>query len=628
MAEQEIVVVEDEEVVEEAPKDKMGELADPESLFFENLAEKLDDEKLKEIGQEACDGYDLDLKSISQLKESRDAYNKLFELKLESKNFPHPDSANVKLPIQMKATIQFASRLLLNIFSDAKLIKIDPIDNSPTSQALSKRVEKHLNFKLMYGRPSFYHSFRNTAFQLGRDGTAFRKVYWDSIKKKVVSTDILPEDFVINYYAKDLDDCYRYTHVLHQNENEIKIKQGKGIYRECELDPISDSTEDSETQRHKESIGLTSPNEVDVTTPRNVLEQHTYLQLKKDKYKKPYIVTVDYESKEVLRITRRSHPETGEPLNYFTKYTLIQNDKTIYGYGFGHLLMGLASTANSSINIMLDAGGRSTVFSGIKSKGSGMKSGHLSLQPGEFADVNIKSDDIRKAIFPLTPPPPSQVLLSLLQFVENQANSLSTVTEIFSGGAPKSDTTATAASIAVSEGAKLFTDIQKSVHVSLGEEFQAIKDMYSIYLDPVEYIGVTAEEGDHPDRIKIARDDYKTQFSIMPVSDPNIISKDQTVAKAQTLLNIVKQDPILQNDPRAVSLANKRFLEAYGESPSVIKELDLIYEEAIKASDNQRVLENEAAIQAQQNEANRLASEEKSKNYEDAAKKIEGGATA
>jgi hypothetical protein len=114
----------------------------------------------------------------------------------------------------------------------------------------------------------------------------------------------------------------------------------------------------------------------------------------------------------------------------------------------------------------------------------------------------------------------------------------------------------------------------------------------------------------------------------MPVSDPNIISKDQTVAKAQTLLNIVKQDPILQNDPRAVSLANKRFLEAYGESPSVIKELDLIYEEAIKASDNQRVLENEAAIQAQQNEAGRLASEEKAKNYEDAAKKIEGGATA
>ncbi|HBY67922.1 MAG TPA: hypothetical protein DEG69_09270, partial [Flavobacteriaceae bacterium] len=360
-------------------------------------------------------------------------------------------------------------------------------------------------------------------------------------------------------------------------------------------------------------------------TPRHVLEQHTYLQLDDDKYKKPYIVTVAYESKEVLRITRRTHPETGETLNYFTKYTLIQNDKSIYGYGFGHLLMGLSSTANSSTNILLDSAAWSAQFSGIKAKGVGMKSGHLNLRRGEFADVNIKSDDIRKAIYPLTPPPPSSVLLSLLQFVENQASSLSTVTEIFSGGAPRSDTTATAASLAISEGAKLFTDIQKSVHVSLGEEFQTIKQMYSIYLDPVEYIGVTAQEGDSPDRIMIAREDYKTQFSIMPVSDPNIISKDQTVAKAQTLLNIVKQDPVLSNDPRAISLANRRFLEAYGESPSVIKELDSIYEEAIKASDNQRVIENEAAIQAQQNEADRLASEEKAKNYEDAVKKIEGG---
>ncbi len=628
MAEQDILVVEDDgSVVEDYPKDKLGELADPESLFFENLAINLKDDKLQEIGEEVCRGYDSDLESISQLKESRDAYNKLFELKLESKNFPFENSANVKLPIQMKATIQFASRLLLNIFSDSKLIKIDPVDNSDVSSELSKRVEKHLNFKLMYGRPSFYHSFRNTAFQLGRDGTAFRKVFWDSIKKKVISTHVLPEDFVINYYAKDLDDCYRYTHVLHQNENDIKIKQGKNIYRECDLHPISELQEDVETQRHKEAIGLTPPDDDD-TTPRHVLEQHTYLQLDDDKYKKPYIVTVDYESKEVLRITRRTHPETGETLNYFTKYTLIQNDKSIYGYGFGQLLMGLASTSNSTTNMLLDAGTWSSTFSGIKSKGVGMKSGHLNLQMGEFADVNIKSDDIRKAIYPLTPPPPSGVLLSLLQFVENQASSLSTVTEIFSGGAPRSDTTATAASLAISEGAKLFTDIQKSVHVSLGEEFQTIKQMYSIYLDPVEYIGVTAQEGDSPDRIMIAREDYKTQFSIMPVSDPNIISKDQTVAKAQTLLNIVKQDPVLSNDPRAISLANRRFLEAYGESPSVIKELDLIYEEAIKASDNQRILENEAAIQAQQNEANRLASEEKAKNYEDAAKKIEGGATA
>ena len=58
-----------------------------------------------------------------------------------------------------------------------------------------------------------------------------------------------------------------------------------------------------------------------------------------------------------------------------------------------------------------------------------------------------------------------------------------TVTELFSGAQPKSDTTATAAQIAREEGAKMFTGIQQRIHQDFKRELQNIKTLNSIFLE-------------------------------------------------------------------------------------------------------------------------------------------------
>tara|TARA_R100001082_G_C4310436_1_gene136493 strand:+ start:287 stop:526 length:240 start_codon:yes stop_codon:yes gene_type:complete len=69
----------------------------------------------------------------------------------------------------------FSFSNMMEKFGD-EIAKIDPVFNDEESFYRDKNVSAHFN-------------------HLARDGSAFRRVYWDSFKKEVVSQHILPEDF-------------------------------------------------------------------------------------------------------------------------------------------------------------------------------------------------------------------------------------------------------------------------------------------------------------------------------------------------------------------------------------------------------------------------------------------------
>jgi len=583
-----------------------------ESLYFENLAEKIKDKELDRIAKEVLDGFEQDEASISELKDMREQYNKLHDLVHEQKNTPFEKASSVKLPILTKACIQFASRSGINSETGGEIAKIDPVSSDEDSFYRSKKVATHFNHQLKYGTPNHYQSHRKTRMQLARDGYAFRKVYWDSIKKKVISTHILPEDFIVNYHSRDLSECYRYTHVLRPNDNEVKIKMAQGIYKDQELSPISVQEVDAETSSSKENIGQSLPQEIDFTSVRDVLEMHTYILLKEsDDIRIPVVVTLDKESKKIFRIIKRSHPETGEALKYFINYTFIPNDKSIYGYGFGQLLYPLVLSMNTAVNQLINAGTLATNGTGFIAKGSGLPRGTHKMKMGELSEINNKGEDISKSVLQLKFAPPAPVLLHMIEFLGVQVDSLSTVTELMTGGQPRSDTTATAASIAQTEAVKLFTDIQKAYHISLGEEFQCMKMMYSIFLDEsslVDYSGV--------EPFQITRDDYSSKLTIMPVADPNVVNKQEAIGKAEAILNLIKQDPFLQQDPEALLLGTTNLLESMGVNPKKIEEIKAIYDHSIKSVREQQIVTQHQSLQIQ-------LAEEQQKNLDEASKEVE-----
>ena len=199
----------------------------------------------------------------------------------------------------------------------------------------------------------------------------------------------------------------------------------------------------------------------------------------------------------------------------------------------------------------------------------------------------------------------------MIEFLGVQVDSLSTVTELMTGGQPRSDTTATAASIAQTEAVKLFTDIQKAYHISLGEEFQCMKMMYSIFLDEsslVDYSGV--------EPFQITRDDYSSKLTIMPVADPNVVNKQEAIGKAEAILNLIKQDPFLQQDPEALLLGTTNLLESMGVNPKKIEEIEAIYKHSIKSVREQQIVTQHQSLQIQ------LAKEQQT-NLDEASKEVE-----
>lgn len=582
----------------------------PESTWLKNFAEDLSEQELSRIAEECLAGYKNDLDSLSGLIMDRKEYNDLFNLSYKDKNYPWPKASNVKLPIITKSCINFQARASINMFSGFKIVKALPSDSTQDSIQRADRVAKHMNNLLMFDMPNFYPGFDTTLIQLPKDGYAFRKTFWDSIQKKVISDYILPEDFVVNYYTKSLDTSYRYTHVLKLNENEIRTKGFQGIYVNTDdLNAPVTPTENEETAAVKIKQGLSEPDS-DYTTPREVLEMHTFVTLSKDeKLRKPYVITIDYLSRKILRIVTRTSPVDGKPINYFTHYTFIPNDKSIFGFGFGMLLLGIAKSMNTSINQMHDSAHLSAVRGGWVLKGSAMNRGNITFTMGQFQEVNARVDDIRKAIMPMEFAPPSSVLLQLLEFLKGLADELTTVTEIMSGQQPKSDTTATGASLAVEQGAKVFTSIQQRLFRQFSPEAEKIRVLNSIFMEDSEYLDATVSppvngNPDQPDQKVnlnfVSKEDYASPMRIMLVADPNIISEQQTIAKAEFLNQVVTTNPFLAQNPEAITLVMKRRLQAASETDDVIASLEALMAQSIQDAKNQSLIQAQQAQQIEE----------------------------
>jgi len=562
----------------------------PESEFFVNIAESLDEKKLDAIAEEMINGFDADKDSLTELEQTRDEYDRLFNLKFEEKNSPWENAANIKLPVITTAATNFWARTSINLFpADNRIVNVLPLDNSDDNLERAKRVKKHMNWQLMT-MEEFFQGFSKSLMMLPKDGYAFRKTYWDSNLNKVISVPVLPQNFIVNYYTTDLTTSMRHTQVLHMTVNEIKLKIQQGIFLEnddIKEDNIENPVIDTTTEENKRDAGQSQPTEVDYATPKEILEIHTYLHIGDDEIRRPFIVTIDKESRKILRIIDRRNPISGDTMHYFTNYSFITNPNSIFGYGFGSLLLGATSTMNTAINQLLDAGTLSNQRGGWVLKGSQMNRGDQHFTMGEFRQVSVRNDDIRKSILPLEFSPPSQVLLNLIQFLQDFVEGLTSVSDIMTGVAPKSDTTATGATLAVEQGQKVFTSIQLGIHRSFKNELLKIYTLNGIFLDQTEYINIVSDGT--PEQLAISIDDYSVPLDIIPFSDPNVISDSQIVQKAEFMNQVVLSNPFLAQDPTAQLIIMRRRLEAAQINQQDIEKLSQIMETAIQNAQNQQM---------------------------------------
>ncbi len=501
-----------------------------------NIAEKLDEDKLSEIGSRCKRGFDNDCESRREWEKNIDEWTKLAIMTKESKVYPWPKASNIKYPILATAAMQFAARAYPSLIpSDGQVVKSKVIGKDPdgSKQKRAEHTSIYVSYQLMSEMHHWEEDMDRLLIMLPVVGTMFKKTYWDNLTEQNCSKLVLPKNLVVNYWARDLDTVERISEIIEMSPRLFKERINAELYRDVDLgNPTMPVIQ-----------GQVTPDN-DATTPYTLIEQHTFLDLDDDGYDEPYVVTFHKESGTVLRIIARFDEkglktnEDGdvvriEPIQYYTKFGFIPNpDGSFYDIGFGVLLGPINDSVNTLINQLVDSGSLNNLQSGFIGKGLRLKMGEARFQPGEWKAVNATADDLKKQILPLPTKEPSTVLFQLMGTLVTSAKELASIAEIFVGKMPGQNTPATTTMATVEQGMKVFTAVYKRIYRSLAQEYCKLYRLNEVYLNPNTYVEVLDAD--------VNPDDFKAiGYAIQPGADPSAISQTEKLLKAQQLLELL-----------------------------------------------------------------------------------------
>ena len=534
-----------------------AQLPDTEPLQVANLVETLKEDEKTAIAEVCKRGFDEDLDSRSEWEQNLEDWIALAKQTKEHKTYPWPGASNVKYPLVATAAMQFAARSYPSLVpSNGKVVNSTVIGKDPSGEKYEKsqRVSTYMSYQIMHEMSGWEEDMDKMLMMLPIVGTMFKKTWYDKVEDKVKSKLILPKNIVVNYWTTCLDESERISEVIHMSPRLLKEKQNLGIFANVDLgDPVA--------------VGTLAPADADTnaqTQPYTLVEQHTFYDLDGDGYAEPYIVTFEYQSGKLLRMSPRYHAKTitfkenGKdvarivPIQMYTKFGFIPNpDGSFYDIGFGVLLGPINESVNTLINQLVDSGHLHNLQSGFIGKALRLKMGDQSMRPGEWRPVNATADDLRKQIVPLPTKEPSSVLFQLMGTLITSGKELASVAEIFTGKMPGQNTPATTTMATVEQGMKVFTAVYKRIFRALSEEFEKIFELNSMYLDPNQYINVLD--------MQIGPEDFDVSAcDVAPGADPNAASQQEKLMKAQGLMEMLQVAGPIFNPIKVLS----RVLEA------------------------------------------------------------------
>ena len=504
--------------------------------WYGDLSETLDEEALGDIANDVIDNYQAD-------KDSRADWESMFErgfdllgLKLEQGSEPFDGACTAVHPLLIESAVKFQSKASGELFPVGGPVKTQILGKStPEKEMQANRVQNFMNYQLTEQMPEYFDEFERMLFHLPLIGSAFKKLYYDATLKRPASEFIPIDQFYVSYYATNLRNADRYTHVIYRSPVEIARDIRAGVYQEVDLPTPSMGDVPTFTEKMDTILGLSPSSDHD---PQYILlEQHCYLDIEDDDVSLPYIVTVEQQSRQVLSIRRnyKQDDPNKEKISHFVHYRFVPGFG-FYGLGLIHFLGNLTMSATAAMRSLIDAGQFANLPGGFKAKGVRMVGDNDPIAPGEFKEVEATGIDLSKAIVTLPYKEPSATLHQMLNFVTLAGQKFADSTEqVISDAASYGPVGTTMALLEASS--KFFSAIHKRVHKSQKDEFNILARIDYDYL-PREYPYDVPNE----DR-SIFKKDFDGRIDVLPVSDPNIPSNAHRMMMANMALQMAQQSP-------------------------------------------------------------------------------------
>ena len=561
----------------------MGEDEDEgaESDFECNLAEHIDEGELSTLADDLIALFEADM--IAR-KDWADTFVKGLEVlgfKYEERTEPWDDACGVYSTVLAEAAIRFQAETMSETFPAAGPVKTKILGKvSKEKEEAAERVKNDMNFHLTERMVEYRPEHERMLYSLGLAGSAFKKVYFDPLLGRQVSIYLPAEDVVVPYGASHSEQAERVTHVMRKTKNEMDKLMASGFYREIDLgDPQSFPT-DVEKKKAEEG-GYTIQND----------ERYTLLEIsvdmlidgvddEEDELPKPYVITIERGTQEVLSV-RRNWDEA-DPLrlkdDHFVHYVYVPGFG-FYGLGLIHIIGGYARAGTSIIRQLVDAGTLSNLPGGMKARGLRVKGDDTPIAPGEFRDVDVPSGSIKDNIMMLPYKEPSQTLLALLQRITDEGRRLGAISDMnisdMSANAPVGTTLAL-----LERTLKPMAAVQARVHYAMKQEFKLLKKIISE--EAPEDNCYQPETG----LAKARKSDY-AMVDVIHVSDPNSSTMAQRVVQYQAVFQMSQSAPQIYDLP----YLHRQMIEVLG-----IKNADKIVPTSEDQKPRDPVSENMSAL--------------------------------
>tara|TARA_R110000765_G_scaffold75762_1_gene148481 strand:+ start:2184 stop:4784 length:2601 start_codon:yes stop_codon:yes gene_type:complete len=509
--------------------------------WFTNLAEDIDEFKLREIAETVYERFDADRNSRQEWESMFERGFDLLGLKLEEASEPFEGACTAVHPLLIESAVKFQSKASGELFPAGGPVKTTILGNEDQAKAeQAQRVKEFMNYQITEQMPEYFDEFERMLFHLPIIGSAFKKVYYDASLERPVSEFVPIDQFYVSYYASNLRNADRFTHVIYRNSVDLDREMAADMYLDIDLPDASVPNPTPISSKINTILGMSPTTDED---PQYVLlEQHCYMECEEDsEYEEgvslPYIVTIEEETRKVLSIRRNYRPDdrTRQKIMHFVHYKFVPGFG-FYGLGLIHFLGNLTMTATAAMRALVDAGQFANLPGGFKAKGVRIVGDNDPIAPGEFKEVEATGMDLTKSIVPLPYKEPSSTLFQMLNFITATGQKFADSTEqVISDAASYGAVGTTMALLEASS--KFFSAIHKRMHKTQKDEFKILADINYEYLPneyPFEMPGVSRT---------IMKQDFDGRIDIIPVSDPNIPSNAHRMMLAQMALQLAQQSP-------------------------------------------------------------------------------------
>ena len=500
-----------------------------------NVAADIPKEKLQSIADRVIRQFNEDDDSMMEWKKLNDEGLKLSTPDLAPRSSPWQGSANYKHTGIQQACISFGDRASAELLKDADLMLTDFIGKEevqeepeqPPQQApgmpgqeqaqqapqekpkrpkaeRAERISEYENYQINYLMDDFRDQQSKLMYGLAAYGSLFKKVWYDPIEDKKMSSIIHYPNYAVSQGSTTLNDARSFTEIHTYSINQALEYKNAGYWLDVDLSQKSEDMQ--EGSNASEDANKNSDN------PNNYYEQNTYLDLDGDGYEEPYIVTVHVSSNKVVRIVAdytlddivvkngnvistlgEASRINASALEEACKGTLIKVNRSMnivkYGFiraidgtfldiGYFWLLAAITQLANTTTNQLIDAGTLAIRKGGFLSrefrKGDGM-SGGTTFKTGEWKQTDIPAVNMANGVMPLPQSDPSPVLLQLNQDTKMEIAQFTSSIDL--QGIISGNTPATTALVAVQEQIVPISAIYQYIQRSMSKEFEMLKNL-------------------------------------------------------------------------------------------------------------------------------------------------------